>query len=92
LREKSSLAFLGLFRMMNHLDSPGLAAPAGVDLCLDHAVAAHHLGGALDLVGGQADPPAGDGDVVAAENLLGLVFVDVHWSLPPSDHLMGCHR
>ena len=80
-REEILGQLLRLLRVMHHLDAAGLAAAAGVDLCLDHAMSAHHLGGALDLVGGETDAAARDRDVIGTENLFGLVLVNVHGHL-----------
>ncbi len=66
---------------------PALAAAAGMDLRLDHPdrpvqFACRGLG----LVGLQNDPSVRHGRAVLPQELLGLIFMDVH--LPPS--LAGC--
>src|SRR5690606_17197581 len=66
-------------RRLRQLDAAGLAAPAGVDLRLHH----HDLGaeaarGALGLGRRGGEPARRHRDPVAAQQLLGLVLVDVH--------------
>ncbi len=63
------------------LDAAPLAAPAGVDLRLDHPhVAAELLRRGDGLVHAEARLAARRGDAVAAQQLLGLVFVNLHAS------------
>src|SRR5690606_5743532 len=63
------------------LDAAGLAAAAGVDLRLDHPeVAVDGLGGLDRLLWRAGDAPGGNGNAVVGEQLLGLVFVEVHRS------------
>jgi hypothetical protein len=59
-----------------------LAAAAGVDLRLDDPERSLELAcGGLGLVGLEHDAAAGDGGAVLAQELLGLVLVDVHAAL-----------
>ena len=63
------------------LDPARLAAPAGVDLCLDRPGRAAELPRRLDrLRGGIGDPSRQDGDAEASQQLFRLIFVDVHGS------------
>ena len=56
-----------------------LAAAAGVDLGLHHQVLDRQpLGGVVGFLGSGGDFPLGAGHSEAVEELLGLVFVDVH--------------
>ena len=56
-----------------------LAAPAGVDLRLDHIERAGELPGTFDrFVDRQRGMTGRDADAIFREELLGLVFVDVH--------------
>ena len=73
---------LRLLGVMHQLDAAGLAAPAGIDLRLDDTAPPHHLRRPLDLIGSETDPTARHRDLVTAEELLGLVFVNIH-PLPP---------
>src|SRR5207249_8078398 len=59
-------------------DAARLAAPARVDLRLHDAGEAEALGGGDGLVDGEARLAVGDGDAVAAQEILRLVLVDVH--------------
>ena len=70
------------------LDAAGLAAPAGVDLRLDHpGRAAELLGAVRRLLRAVDDPAARDRHAVAGEQLLGLVLVDVHGHRPRPDRV-----
>ena len=69
---------LGLVRVGGELDPAGLAAPAGEHLRLDDDRASEHLGRLACLGGGRREPPLGDGDPGALEELLALVLVEVH--------------
>ena len=73
-----------LLDAVGELDPAGLAASAGVDLRLHHHLAAELLGGGGGLVGGAGDLAARHGHAVAGEQLLGLVFVQLHRGLPVS--------
>src|SRR5690606_1165180 len=61
------------------LDAAGLAAATGMDLGLDHPEVAGNGLGRIDRFFGRAgDAPGGHRDAVIGEQLLGLVFVEVH--------------
>ena len=60
------------------LDAAALAAAAGVDLGLDDDGGTDFFGDGAGLSSGGGDAAARDGDAVAREDLLGLVFVDFH--------------
>jgi hypothetical protein len=65
-----------------------LAATAGVDLALhDVDGAAQALGRAGGLLGREGRLAAGHGQAEAAQELLGLVFVDVHRGPPEKEKL-----
>ena len=67
------------------LDAPALAAAAGVDLRLDHDAPPEPARDGPRLGGREHRLAAGDRDVVAREQGLGLVLVDLHGeSRPPS--------
>ena len=59
------------------LDAAGLAAPAGQHLRLDDDLAAELLRRLPRLLGSRREPPVGDGDPVAREELLALILVEV---------------
>ncbi len=64
---------------LRELDAARLAAPAGVDLRLDDPdPAAQPARGVRSFFRGRGDETGGHGDAVADEELLGLVFVQVH--------------
>ena len=66
--------------MLHHLDAAALAAAAGMDLGLDDIDgAAELLGGGYRLVGRESRDPATGRHAELAQQLLGLIFVDVHW-------------
>ena len=67
------------------LDAAPLAAPAGVDLGLHDGLAAEVLGDLTGLFRAVGDVPLRGRDTVAAEDLLRLVLVDFHSSVPSSD-------
>ena len=76
---------LGVVRLVGELDAARLAAAAGQHLRLDDDLAAELLGGRARLLGRRREPPVGDRDPEAAEELLALVLVEIHGraSLPP---------
>ena len=75
---------------LDQLDAAGLAAAAGMDLRLDHPeVAADGLGRLDRLVGRAGDAPGRHRDAVVGEQLLGLVFVEVHASPGSADATSG---
>ena len=66
------------------LDAPGLATAAGMDLRLDDPAVATQFAGAVGrLFGAVGQPAIGHCDPEAAEDFLGLIFVNVHLSEPP---------
>ena len=68
-----------------HLDAAALAAPAGMDLRLDHpALAAEFLGRGRGVVHGVRDPAFRYPHAVFPQQFLGLVFVDVQRDDPGS--------
>jgi len=71
------------------LDAAALAATARVDLSLHHRGATEALGDAPGLVGTARHLPFRHGDAVAPEQVLGLVFVDVHPCLRGNDWTDG---
>ena len=69
---------LGLRAVVRELDAARLAAAADLDLGLDHHRVAELLGG-LDGLGHRGGRPAvGHGHAVLGEQLLALVFEEVH--------------
>jgi hypothetical protein len=69
-------AALGVGRQLLEL---ALAAAAGVDLALDHVErAGKRLRRFLRLVGGEDGDAVGDRSAVALQELLGLIFMNVH--------------
>jgi hypothetical protein len=81
---------LDLLLGADQLDATGLAAAAGVDLGLDHPALAADLGGRLDgLLGRARGVAVRYGQPVLPEELLGLVFVQIHTGSPPVDK---CYR
>ena len=65
------------------------AAATGVDLAFHHEYRAGELGrGGLGLLGRPGDIAFEHRDAVAPQQLLALVFVDVHWISPP----VSCRR
>ena len=71
-------ALLRLVRVRGELDPARLAAPAGEDLGLDDDGAAEHLRRLARLAGGRREAPVGDRDPDAPEELLALIFVEIH--------------
>src|SRR5690606_16501078 len=80
LRAEHALGVLAhLVEAAGELDAAGLAAATGVDLGLDHPeVAGNGLGGVDRLFGRARNAPRRHRDAVVGEQLLGLVFVEVH--------------
>ncbi len=70
----------GFVRGIGELDAAALTAAAGVDLGLDGDGDGEVGGDGRGIVGRGGDAAAGDGDAVSGEELLGLVFVDLHGS------------
>ena len=65
------------------LDAAGLAAPAGMDLRLDHPGLAADLARPVGrLLGAVGEPAARDGHAEPGEQLLRLIFVNVQCRLP----------
>jgi hypothetical protein len=63
------------------LDAAGLAARAGVDLCLHRPVPAAQFGRRVDgLIGTVGNTAARDGNAETRKKLFGLVLVNVHAS------------
>ena len=69
---------LGLLRRLGELDAAGLAAAADEHLRLDDDLAAELLGGGAGLLGGRRHAPVRHGNAGAREELLPLVFVEIH--------------
>jgi hypothetical protein len=65
---------LGLRARGGELDPAGLAAPADLDLGLDHDRVAELLGGRGGVGGGGRVAPVGNGHAVLGEQLFALVF------------------
>ena len=64
---------------LDHLDAAGLAAATGVDLGLHDPDRAAELFGGLDgLLDAERRQALGDRHAERAQNLLGLIFVDIH--------------
>ena len=63
---------------VGQLDAAGLAAPADLDLGLDHDGVSGGVGLGDGLVDGQGDPTGADRDSVSGEVLLALVFEEIH--------------
>ena len=72
---------LGLGAVLGELDPAGLAAPADQHLGLDHDRVAELLGGLDGLVHGRRVAAVGHGDAVLREELLALVFEEVHFEV-----------
>ena len=71
----------GLFRFLggvDDFDAAGLAAAAGVNLRLDHRLAAQFLGSLPGRRRRNRQVARRRGDAVADEKLFGLVFVQFH--------------
>src|SRR5438128_2727078 len=64
----------GFVERLRGLDSAGLSASADEDLCLDHA----GEGRIADVVRSRCDGPPRNGDAIAGEDLLRLVFEELH--------------
>ena len=71
----------GLLGRLGELDAAALAAAAGMDLGLDDAAAAEFLADPGRLVRIVGDPPLGRGDPVPAQDLLGLILMDLQDNL-----------
>jgi hypothetical protein len=71
-------ALLGLVGRLRELDPARLATAPGQHLRLDDDRAAELVRGGARLLGRRREPPVGDGDAVALEELLALVLVEVH--------------
>ena len=69
---------LGLLAVLGDLDAAGLAAAADEDLRLDDAGVADLVGGGHGLLDGGGGRALRDGHAVAGEELLALVFEEVH--------------
>src|SRR2546430_17288534 len=69
---------LGLGRYVGVLTAPHLPPPAGQHVRLDDDLAAKLLGSGAGLGGGQGEPAFRRWDPEAAEELLALVFVEIH--------------
>ena len=69
---------LGLVSVGSELDPAGLAAPAREDLGLDDDRPTEHLGRLPRLTGRRRQPAIADWDPNAPEQLLTLVFVEIH--------------
>ena len=67
-----------LVLVVGQLDPAGLPAAPDLHLCLDDAREADLLGGRDGLVDGARRASVWDGDVVAGEELLALIFEQVH--------------
>ena len=70
-----------LHRILRELDPPGLAAPAGMHLGLDHDRPREAFGDRARLIGCRGHIAVGHGDSRRAKQGAGLVFVEVHWGL-----------
>ena len=71
-----------LVGVVGELDAAGLAAAADLHLGLHHHRVADALGGGDGVVDGGHGLAGADRDAVAREELLALVLVEVHRSLP----------
>ena len=69
---------LGLGAVVGQLDAAGLAAAADLDLGLDHHGVAELLGRGHGRFDGLGGPSLGHGHAVLGEELLALVFEEVH--------------
>src|SRR5262245_11766214 len=67
-----------LFRRVGELDPARLSAAAGQHLGLDDDLPSELLGRRAGLLRRRSDPPLGDGNPEAFEELLALVLVEVH--------------
>ena len=74
----ASACCCGLVGRVGELDPAGLAAAAGQHLRLDDDLPADLLGRRARLLGARREPPLGDGDPEALEELLALVLVEIH--------------
>ena len=72
--------FGGFGGILGHFDSAALAASAGVDLRLHHHAAANAPGGRFGLFHRVRYLAARHRNVVLAQNGLGLILVNFHWS------------
>ena len=63
---------------VRELDPAGLAAAAGQHLRLHDDLAAELLRGRARLLGRRGEPPLGDRDPEAREELLALILVEIH--------------
>ena len=75
---------LGLVGVLGDLDAAGLAAPADLHLGLDDDRETELLGRRPRLLRRVGMPPLGHGHAVLGEQLLSLVFEQVHVVQPPS--------
>ena len=71
--------------ILGELHAARLAAAAGQDLRLDDDLPADLLRGPPSLVRRGREPPVGDGDAEAREQLLALVLVEVHRGAESTD-------
>src|SRR5690606_17591642 len=79
-RERKTDTALGIWAEFLEL---ALAAATGVDLALDHIKRARErLGGSFGLVSAEDRDAFGDWRAIALQELLGLIFVNVHAWLP----------
>src|SRR5207237_2444155 len=69
---------LGIRRILGELDAAGLAAPPGEHLRLDDDRAAQLLGGLARVLRRGGETSVGDRDPDPREEILALVFVEVH--------------
>ena len=76
--EDAARLLLGVGGVVGELDAAGLAAAAGQHLRLDDDRAAELLGRLARLLRRRREPPLGDGDADAPEELLALVLVEIH--------------
>ena len=75
--------------ILGELDAAALAAPAGVDLGLNHDPAAEFLGHLARFPGAKDDLTTGNRDTILPENLLGLVLVNFHDTLAARARIGG---
>src|SRR5581483_11852548 len=76
--EDAARLLLRVGRVVGEPDAAGLAAPAGQHLRLDDDGAAEAGRRGPRLLGRDGEPPVGDGDADAPEELLALVLVEIH--------------
>ena len=69
---------LGLLGRVRELDAAGLAAAADEHLRLDDDLAAELLGSGASLLGSRREAPLRHRNAGAREQLLSLVFVEIH--------------